>query len=260
MRVNGDAHKVTLSSDGEEPTTITVGEDFEGMMVQRLFVGMEDSMVFVRLSSATHARFLTFQHRQAKVDWGQSPNIQSRTEWTMWLAEAVGHMKDMAPMGLEPELRKFYPLDEMPQPGGAAPTVAPPGHDFGYKPIPLNPNEGPKLRVVNKPTPEEQVDAYMKKQAVTSSQKEVVDNDAGGPEGFDPDAVPSAVSEVDPVDIAPVVISPPMEGKRMIMVKKEGVDIDLTGRKVQYEGQVATVKSVELSEHEGEEVLCLIVV
>lgn len=286
MRINGDAYRVDVGTSelSGSGVLITQGEDFEGMHVAQIMVGLEDEICHIKLVSQTHERHLTFQKSEVKVDWNSPPNLQSRTEWTLWLAEVIGHSQGMAAVGLEPELRKFYPKDQMPQPGQQPAPV-----DQGYRPIPLNPRgrgQGPQLpplpqnavRGPGEPTiqpkggtpavPEGNVTDvrdYMKRQArqqnpaaqPASSTRKPVDSDAGGPEGFDPDLANEAPPI--PVEVARME-KDPKTGQRVIKVpgKPKGLEnVDLTGRQIMAAGELLTVESVELSEEDGKDVLIM---
>lgn len=271
MRINGDAYRVQVLLEGDKGVVITQGDTFDNMRVVRLFVGLESSICFIRITGDAHERFLTYRGGVVQVDWASPPNIQSQTEWLLWLAELVGHTQGMAAIGLEPELRKFYPKDQMPQQVGA-PVVPqqqqPDQQQSPYKPIPLHPGNRPARRTAPLPplqviNPQEAPKERPKSNPAVSSTRTGVDDDAGGPEGFDVDAgaqaVPQDAQNNPPDAFQPIDMTPGPDGSRIIRVPKLAGEVNLVGRQIMCEGKPLTVQKSELVSEGDREVLILTV-
>ena len=309
MKVNGLAFKVeirnlqrrsqpadvTLLRPDKEPKpppdtyTIRIGETHDDMKVQQLFVGVEDQIVHIQIHDGTNVRYLTLLNAEVKVDWAQKPDVQSRTEWTLWVAEAVGHLKGLLPKGMAPEQRKFFTQQELEaqvatEVAAAEETAARVKPVVDYKPIPLHPQgipaqpppvKLPPLHVVPTAGPipdaaaeyaERRIaeDAAREQQAVVpsiSSTQTPVDNDAGGPEGFSIDEAVNvmAVPEERPVEVEPIQVAPTREGsdQRSLLVAKTNETVGLKGKPIICAGEHMIVESVELTEYDGDEVVVL---
>ncbi len=312
MKVNGLAFKVEIRNlqRRRQPTdgiplhpdkglksppdtyTIKLGETHDDMRVQQLFVGLEDQVVHIQLSDGTNVRYLTLLNAEVKVDWAQKPDVQSRTEWTLWVAEAIGHLKGLRPKGMAPEQRKFFTPKELEaqvavEVAAAAAAVAQVKSVVDYKPIPLHPQgiparpvpKLPPLHVVPTAGPipdaaaeyaERQIKADAELAAAQvktvvvpsiSSTQTPVDNDAGGPDGFDVEeaVVVGAVAEEEPVHVEARMVASPPDGPRRLLVAKTDETVGLSGKQVESAGAVLLVESVELTELDGEEVVVLII-
>jgi hypothetical protein len=212
MRINGEAKAVHIGDMTLETT---------GSPEDHLVVGIEEDTCFIVLVDETGSSYLSYTGFPVEVEWLERPNVQSRTEWLAWLAEAFGEAHDLEASGMGVE-RKFYPKGAKHN----SPVVMPSP--------PVNPTQ-------------EQGVELKRSTVMVSTVNSPVDEDAGGPDGFDP--------ELNSTDLT---YEPAPQEFKTVVIPKVTRDVpNLKGKEIYHEGELLRVVSVEVGEDQGVEVLFL---
>jgi len=229
MRIHGEAWAVFLFDAEDDRCKLCVGDPSPTnpeREVKGIMVAVEDGLVHMAVTlddNTTEHR--TVVNEKVGIEWSAKPDVQSGTEWNMWVAEAVARHAKL-PMDGFPRLQQKWVK-------GLQKTVR--------GDVPAAPTQ--KQPVSSVPLP--------------------VDTDAGGPPGLDCTAAapvhPPEETVKQAIAVRGIADKFDAAGNRIVTVignETLGVEIRMAGA-VTIGNKRCLVEAVEFGEEQGQEVLYL---
>lgn len=238
MRIHGEVDNIYFFDADESTCKIKVGEPSPlepCKTVKAIVAAVEASMVFLAVTMEDDTvEYRTIVNEKVGIQWLAKPDVQSGSEWEMWLAEAVARYAKL-PMDFFPPTQQKWIRD--PRKADRPATAVP----------------GPITSLSLTP------------QGAVSSRPQPVDADAGGPPGLDlAPLTPQAQKQSEEVVKQAITVKGMSDkfdaaGNRIITVfgnETLGVEIRMAGAVTVYDTRLV-VEAVEFGEEQGQEVLYL---
>lgn len=227
MKIHGKAERVDVMVGGKSRLTASLDDEWEGdVTVSELFVALEGSLTFVRISASDGSvNYFSMVNATVDVRWSGMPDVQSNTEWGMWASEAAGYMAFKGAYDPSKPLPEHLKQFKRVLPVKSVTGVAVP----------------PMTKVILPPIT-----------APISGKKAPVDSDAGGPPGLDIDSE-EVLEEMKPVRVHVARERVSRDGARYLLVNSGDYPADvIRERGYVFDGkEILKVASVDPDDDSG---------